>query len=284
MNQSISPKSPAPLPIPPKISPEAHRRIAARAEEKRASLPKPVAPAPEVQALSLKSPTRAPPAPPKIEVDAPQSSAFGVDAPATSPQKKLSKIPTTSPDTSSSSPKKLNLTRQRAATLLRKARESIGLGGIIGPETDSEKEEEEGGGGKYVMSGGLRGDDLSERELSGRPPRKARVSKSTEDFGEGDDTLAENPSVGEKDREDECKIKKESPRSPRSPKKVGRAEKPSAEASGRRAKEIETVRLTRTHKVRTTRTTIGNEGHVIDIESETEYYESVGPVGGCVIG
>lgn len=133
------------------------------------------------------------------------------------------------------------------------------------------------------MSGGLRGDDLSERELSGRPPRKARVSKFTEDFGEEDDTLVENPAVGQKDREEERKIKKKPPYSPRS-QKVGKAERPSAEAFGRGAKEKETVCLTRTHKRRTTRTTIGDDGHVVDSESDTEYYESVGPVGGCVVG
>lgn len=134
------------------------------------------------------------------------------------------------------------------------------------------------------MSGGLRGDDLSERELSGRPPRKARVSKFSEDFGEGDNTLAQNPVVGEQNREDERRIKKGSRRSPRFSEKVGKAERSSAEASGRGAEEEETVRLTRTHKRRSTRTTIGDDGYVVVSKRDTGYYESVGPVGGCIVG
>ena len=282
MSQSTSPKSPAPPPIPPKISPEAHRRLAAKTAEKRASLAKPYVLAPEVQAPSPKSPTRAPRALLKMEIVTPQSSAFGIDTPENSPKIKLSKSPTASFDTPSSSLNKLNLTRQRAATILRKARESMVLGGIIGPETDSDDDEEEER--KYVMSGGLLGDDLSERELSGRPPRKARVSKFSEDFGEADGTLVQNPVAGEQNREDERRIKKGCRRSPRSSEKVVKTERTSAEASGRGAKEKETVLLTRTHERRSARTTIGDDGYVVCSERDTEYYESVGPVGGCIVG
>lgn len=131
------------------------------------------------------------------------------------------------------------------------------------------------------MSGGLAGGDLSERELSGRAPRTVRVSRFHEDFG--DDPLVEDPAVGEKDREEASKNKKERRSSMHSPEKRGSEETLSAKASGRGAAEKETVRLTRTHKRRTTRTTIGDDGYLINSESETEYYESVGPVGGCMV-
>lgn len=131
------------------------------------------------------------------------------------------------------------------------------------------------------MSGGLAGDDLSERELSCRDPRTVRVSWFHEDFE--DDPLVEDPSVGEKDRKEASKNKKERRSSMRSPEKRGAEETLSAKESGRGAKEKETVRLTRTYKRRTTRTTIGDDGYVVDSESETEYYETVGSVGGCAV-
>lgn len=129
------------------------------------------------------------------------------------------------------------------------------------------------------MSGGLQNGDLSECELSGKPPRKVKLSKFREDFFEPLEgpTLIEELSAEGKE---EVKITKDKRSSLRSPEKSGRAVETSLRSPEKPKKE--TVRLARTHK-RSTRPTIRDDGYVVDRESKMEYYESVGPVGGCVV-
>lgn len=148
---------------------------------------------------------------------------------------------------------------------------------MISPETDSEASDDDE---MYIMSGGLQNGDLSERELSGKPPRKVRVSKFHEDFSEPLEgpTPIEEPSA---ESRQEVKITKDKRSSLRSPEKAGRAVEASLNSPEK--PKNETVTLTRAYE-RSTRPTIRDDSYVVDSESEREYYESVGPVGGCVVG
>lgn len=141
---------------------------------------------------------------------------------------------------------------KRLSETYNKARNAI-YPPLATPETDSEHE----GDGRYMMSGGLQGNDRSEREHNGRKPRKSCFKEEFSHDEEGT-TLVDAPLLGDE-------------------KKTITEGKTGKDGMGKEKKEIKVKRKDK-------RTTIRENGRVVDSESEEEYYESNGPVSGCVVG
>ena len=142
---------------------------------------------------------------------------------------------------------------------------------LVLPEINTEDE----GDGQYMMSGGLQGNDRSERERCGYAPHRSNFRgdfslDDDEDIGERTTLIDHSATEGATSQKE---VGKEKQQGRHSRERVGSA----ARIEKREKKEIKAKRK---HK----RTTIGDNGWVVYSESEEEYYESSGPASGCIVG
>lgn len=161
----------------------------------------------------------------------------------------------------------------------------VAFRGVVDPETDGD-EGGEVGGGEFVMSGGLGGNDASER--GDRAPYKSNVLDdvpAAEEPALVDQPLLADNATGGNGGAEEPALVEQPLLADNATGGNGGAEESSktnrSKATGKTEHEKrgkETIRLTRRHKRNTT-----GHGTAVESESETEYYESSGPANGCVV-